>query len=293
MPRKVLNDELLREIKELRDRGYGYKRIRKYLKEKYGIEVSNSTLHYLVRVKLGDENVAISEIPWEPRRCPELAYIIGVALGDASLIITKRIDWPESKRYFFKLKVRDKEFAEEVKKVIERLGLPCSEVKEYYDRRDEAVYYSVYCYVKRFVLFLRDLKDHPEKVWEWIKGYEEEFLRGFYESEGCLHKSGKILIYNTRREYIDIVTECLQRLRIKYNILFKDQGAYKGVWIVYIPVHEVPRFLAITKPAIKYSRDDPHYQRIKKEREERQRRRLKNPQRPPQALVIVNLSPPL
>ncbi len=289
MVRKILNDEVLRIIKELREKGYGYKRIRKYLKEHYGLEVSNSTLRYRIKIVLGDKNAArnaaVSETPWEPRRCPELAYIIGVTLGDGYIGLCKKYSKGKCiKRYVFRLKVRDKAFAEEVKKAIERLGLHCTKVIEYYDGRDKATYYSVYCYVKRFVLFLRSLKDHPEDVWQWIERYETYFLKGLYESEGCLHKSGKVLIYNTRREFIDIATRCLQRLGIGYSVSFKDKRVHKGVWRVYIPAREAKRFLTIIKPVIKYSRDDPHYQRVKKEREERQRRRLKTSKGHPKLL---------
>ncbi|RLF24275.1 MAG: hypothetical protein DRN15_00975 [Thermoprotei archaeon] len=252
--------------------------------KKYGIEASNSTLHYWIRDKLKDWNVmplVTSEIPWEPRRCPELAYIIGVALGDGSAGSYKRSDRNE-RRYQFRLMVRDREFAEAVKKAIEGLGLHCN-MWEYYERRKESTYYRVDCYVKRFALFLRDIKEHPEKAWQWIEGYESYFIRGFYESEGSLGANGYIEIYNKRREYIDIVAKCLQRLGIKYSILFRDLGAYKRLWIVYIPVHEATKFLAMIKPIIKYSRDDPHYQRVKREREERRRRN--KTQRPPQAPI--------
>ncbi|RLF21228.1 MAG: hypothetical protein DRN15_02675 [Thermoprotei archaeon] len=275
MPRRVLNDEVLRIIKELRDRGYGYKKIRKYLKEKYGLEASNSALHYWIRIKLGDENVARSEIPWEPRRCPELAYIIGVTLGDGSVGIIKRYS-KGSRRYVFSLKVRDQEFAEAVKKAIERLGLHCS-IRKRYMRRKEAVYYEVYCCVKRFVVFLKDIKDHPEKAWQWIREYEKEFLKGFYESEGNLSIEGYIRIYNKRREYIDMIVKCLQRLGIRCSISYDKSNKY---WILYVPACETRRFLAMVKPIIKYSRDDPHYQRVKKEREER-RRRNKSPKATP------------
>ncbi|RLF23969.1 MAG: hypothetical protein DRN15_04455 [Thermoprotei archaeon] len=266
MPKKIVNEEILEFIKELRNKGYGYKRIQREIEKMYGWSPSLSTIRYWIREILEDRRVFSAEIPWRPRKRSELAYIIGVALGDASLGLAKRTDRPKGKRYVFKLKVRDKEFAEEVRKAIERIGLHCSGVKEYYDEREERMYYIVQCHVKRFVMFLRSLKKYPEKVWKWIEGYEREFLKGFYESEGSLLEKEQILIYNSRKEFIDIVAECLQRLRIKYSISYHE---CVREWIVYIPVREVPRFLTAIKPAIKYSRDDPHYRRVKKERKKR------------------------
>ncbi|RLF22010.1 MAG: hypothetical protein DRN15_10180 [Thermoprotei archaeon] len=81
MPRRQLNTKILKIVGELRKMNYGYRRIQRYLQEHYGLEVPRSTIHYWVRKILKDAKwIKKTPIEWSPRKCSELAYLIGVTL---------------------------------------------------------------------------------------------------------------------------------------------------------------------------------------------------------------------
>ena len=64
---------------------------------------------------------------------------------------------------------------------------------------------------------------------ELIKGYETEFLRGFYESEGLCYEHKRTLsiyMYNSNKELIEFVCEILTELG--FNAEVKDRGYPKG-----------------------------------------------------------------
>ncbi|RLF23710.1 MAG: hypothetical protein DRN15_05190 [Thermoprotei archaeon] len=258
------NDEILRTIKELRDRGYGYERIRKYLKEHHGIEVPYSTLHYLVRIKLGDRRTyrGGEEIPWNPEDClkdpkkaEKLAYLIGVCLSDANV-------YSDGKgRYRFKLRVKDEAFVDEVYNALKTIGL---RPFKGYIRKEKRHY--VCAYGKRFYSFMLTIKKHPEIAKEYIKEHEIAFLKGFYEGDGCLGKRKKTVYFsNTDLTKIKIITWALERAGFKYRIGVSRTKSGKivendrirvirrtrPVIIISLDSNSSRRFLALAKPCIK------------------------------------------
>ncbi|RLF22994.1 MAG: hypothetical protein DRN15_07630 [Thermoprotei archaeon] len=251
---KDRREEVKEIIRNLRERDYGYGKIRRYLRENFNIEIPVATLHKLVRIKLKDKKW-IKKVPisWEPKRCKELAYIIGVTLGDGS-ITTK--DY----RYCFRVENIEVSkrgechypFIECVAMALRKLGL---EPQIYRYKRRGTWYWGVMVYSKKFTLFLKSIREDPEEAKKYIKGYEAEFLRGFYESEGCLYARSPtnydIRIINASKEYISLASWALDRLGIQHTMhIYKRRKPLKDIIVIYIG-RDAKKFLKIIRPVIK------------------------------------------
>jgi len=154
------------------------------------------------------------------------------------------------------LKVRSERFRDEVFKALVVLGLRPWR----YENEDRyGKWYWVFVENKSFVQFMNILKEEPRKAIQWVKGYESEFLRGFYESEGGVYvysnrRAWFIQITNANRDYIRLVEESLASLGIKYKVkLQQDRRPNRGEYYrLIIGRHsEVMKFLSIVRPVIK------------------------------------------
>ena len=107
-------EKLVDDVRTLREKGLSYSKIAKILQAK-GIKVSKVTVMRWCK-GLHDPRNRLNSVKLDPS--PELAYVIGVIFGDGSVSFKKR-DY----KYRIRLKVVDREFAEEFKRCLEALGL--------------------------------------------------------------------------------------------------------------------------------------------------------------------------
>jgi len=97
----------------------------------------------------------------------DLAYIIGVLLGDGYI----------SKPYSIRLKVRDKIFAQQFKKSLEKIGLRSTLITR-------GIFYRTSASSKFFVSWFTTKEDFSNIIFT-NRATICSFLRGFFDSDGC------------------------------------------------------------------------------------------------------------
>lgn len=113
---------------------------------------------------------------------PILAYILGVLYGDG--LVGKYPNTPRGFHYRIRLKVIDNEFIHSFKLAIEKIDLHSSRI--YVEKSSGS--YLVQTHSKPFYEWFKKL------TWNQVYGFlqtiemKREFIRGFYESEGCMFR---------------------------------------------------------------------------------------------------------
>ena len=207
-------DEMLKVIefvKELRNRGLSYYKIVEELESK-GIKVSRATV---MRWCNGSHNPfnRMNLVKLSPS--PELSYIVGVFFGDGSVYLDNA---GGGYKYKVRLKVVDREFAEEFKRSLESIGLkPSLRFERNKTRTDR---WCVEAYSKSLYTFLKQPK---EKLFEIAREYPKEFLRGFFDSEGSVgwcerHRVLFIDASNYDKDVLNFSRDMLESLGIHSKI---------------------------------------------------------------------------
>jgi intein-encoded DNA endonuclease-like protein len=197
--------------KELRNQGLSYSKIVEELESK-GIRVSRATV---MRWCKGSHNPFNRMNLVELSPSPELSYIVGVFFGDGSIYLDNA---GGGYKYKVRLKVVDKEFAEEFKRCLESIGLkPSLRFERNKTRTDR---WCVEAYSKSLYTFLKQPK---EKLFEIAREYPREFLRGFFDSEGSVgwdrkRKKLSVKACNYDLELLQFVQELLASLGIHSKI---------------------------------------------------------------------------
>jgi intein-encoded DNA endonuclease-like protein len=212
LPRE-LRIKLYDEAKKLRRNGLTYSEIIEEIWRRYGVRLTRSHVSYWIR---GIHN------PYNGRYIPsieflkpseELAYVIGVKLGDGYTSRKKRA----IKGYnnvTIGLKVNDREFAEEFGRcLVEVLGR--RPIKPRY--RNGVGKYIIEVRSQTLYELLKKPVDlaRLKKYIEHCKRCMAAFLRGFADSEGCVDNRGYVNISNTDCELLTYVKELLKRFGIE------------------------------------------------------------------------------
>ncbi len=216
LPRE-LRIKLFEEVKRLRKKRLSYRRIVDELYRRH-------------RVKLCIANVSFwsrgLHSPYNGRYIPsikllkpskELAYVIGVKLGDGYVIKSGRI-----KRYNNRvcddvrigLDVKDREFVEEFSRCLAKVLGSTPKRPRY---RKSTKRYTVEFGSETLYQLLKkpvDL-DRLKKYIEHCGNCMAAFLRGFFDSEGSVDKRGYIYLFNTDLRLLAYVKHLLQRLGIE------------------------------------------------------------------------------
>jgi intein-encoded DNA endonuclease-like protein len=143
----------------------------------------------------------------------ELAYVIGVVLGDGYPKLKRRV----RKVYndvIIRLEAKDKEFVEEfarcLAKVLGRRQIRPRYVKSSGRYVVEAESKTLYELLKKPV-GLERLRRYIKHCERWVAA----FLRGFADSEGCVDKKGYIFILNTDLRPLMYIMDLLRGLNIE------------------------------------------------------------------------------
>jgi len=207
-----LRVRLFEEVVGLRKNGLTYGRIIDEVWRKYGIKLSKSNVSYWTR---GIHS------PYNGRRIPsidllrpseELAYVIGVKLGDG-YTTRRRCAVKSYNSVKIGLKVKDSEFAVEFARCLTTV-LGRRPLKPRY--RESSGRYEVE--VRSQTLY--ELLKKPvelDRLKKYIAHYREctaAFIRGFADSEGSIGNRGDIRICNTDLVLLTYVKDLLRRLGI-------------------------------------------------------------------------------
>jgi len=209
--RKILPRELrikvYNRVIELRQQGLSYSKINDVIEQEYGVSPPISTISYWTR---GLRN------PYKGRYIPsldllkpseELAYVIGVKLGDGCV-------WKKGyEEYAIGLKAKDKEFVDKFATCLAKV-LGRKPIKVRYDKSSgryvaEVISKTLYELLRKPIDINR-IRKYVEHCPRCIVA----FLRGLFDSEGHVDKDGFIYIYNTNYELLTYVQKLLKRLGI-------------------------------------------------------------------------------
>ncbi len=211
LPREV-RIRLFDEVIGLRAKGLSYNKIIKEIRDRYGIRLNKSHVSEWVRGIHSPYNGQYIPSVDFLKPSEELAYIIGVVLGDGFAIKVKR--GPSDYHYIIGLQVKDRGFANEFARCLSKV-LGRSPKKPTYIK-------SIKHYVVRVESkTLYELLKKPIEL-DRLKPYIEHsrkcmaaFIRGFVDAEGCVAKDGFIRIFNTNLRFLVYLKDLLHRLGIE------------------------------------------------------------------------------
>jgi len=197
---------------ELRRRGLSYDEIRNELHRKYGVWIPVPTIIGWLSGKHDPRNGR--RIPslemLEPSE--DLAYTIGVTIGDGSTPVICDDDGYE--QGVISLAAKDKEFVEEAAMRLARV-LNRQPPKIYYDEKSGRYYFRVYSQT------LYELLKKPidiEKIRRYVEHCEKciaAFLRGFFDSEGDVTLNGEMRVANSNYHLLEYVRWLLKMFDIE------------------------------------------------------------------------------
>ncbi len=260
LPRE-LRIRLHEEVLKLRGNGLGYKRIRRRIGELYGVALSPAVIVYWCRgVHTPYNGIRIPTIDsLEPS--PELAYVVGVVVGDGCAFKTST----RSGEYKVGAKAKDREFIEEFSRCLGRvLGREPPKPIPVEDGNFQVRVQSKVLY---------QLLQKPidiERIRPFVEHSEDcirSFLRGFFDSEGSVDKNkGEILCYNTDTRLLEYVQKLLRTLGIETTgprintrrgtpFFDKKQGktykTRKDVYYIYVKARDRLKFYKLVGFTIK------------------------------------------
>jgi len=174
------------------------------------------------------------------RPTPALAYSLGVLLGDGHVSKT------ESNDHIVGLAVKEKMFAEKFRITLKEIGLNPYNI--YTNGRET---HRVRARSADFCEWYKSLD--LKKISSLIGGFEDRFVRGIYESEGCInvHESGsmRIQIGNKNKQLLSMVQNIITSWGIPSG-LYGPRKDGCSLLQIYGDEH-VKKFLCIVKPCIK------------------------------------------
>ncbi len=171
---------------ELRTRGLSYSKIIAQISCEFNVGLPKSTVSYWVRRLHCPQGRAYV---FRSSPTPELAYIIGVVAGDGSLSVRQ-------KQYDYRIRLQsiDREFVEEFDRCLSNV-LNSSKHAFWKGAGRNEIHVDVGGYL------LHHFLQQPLQLLKPSIGHDREcsagFLRGFFDSEGCVDKSGSLTASNT------------------------------------------------------------------------------------------------
>lgn len=200
----IEREALYRLVIALRKEGLSYNQIIRRIESERGIVLRKSHISGWIN---GKHNPFGYVARFEATPRPELAYVIGVCLGDASTSLGK------SYNHKIKLRVVDKEFTAEFARCLGIL-LCRSPARVKWHEKTRSWHAEVSSVLLRTFL-KRDLRELMPSIVH-CPACKSAFLRGFYDSEGSV--SGRdIRVYNGDPDKLELVCKLLASLGIEFT----------------------------------------------------------------------------
>lgn len=232
-------------VLSLREKSFTYSQIIKEIDRQCGVRLSKSIVSDWVNRK---HSPAGRVRRFKAIFCPELAYIIGVQTGDGSLNLNRY-------NYRIRLKANDLDFVQEFNRCLSHI-LQTPRHKIWKDSKTNDYQLDVSSYL--LYRFLRRPL-HDLKAWiEYDVKCMSAFLRGFFDSEGCVDEKGVVTASNTNLDLLEYVGILLARVGVettgpriktrKGSILVKGKKTYirkSDCYEIYVRARSLPRFTRI------------------------------------------------
>ncbi len=195
MPQKDYTPKEYQHAIELLNMGLGITTVSRKL------NIPKSTLHYWKH-----KTHKPPQTRWQPKPTKELAYVIGVLLGDGH--VRKKRNY----LYIIELETKDEDFAEEFSRAIAKVLNKKLKKPKIKHRKTRSNLYRICYYSKAFYTWyknqtLKTLKEYIEYNKECVK----MFLRGIYDSEGSNCGCARISLYNSDLELLKYVQYLLRK----------------------------------------------------------------------------------
>jgi len=257
---RKLSKEEIEKIKQLYINGMSTYELAKKFKVSYHAIWYHLQKHKIKRRNKSEATTLAKNKNLRLEKSPYLAYLIGVYLGDGSIDECKSRE--NYRRFRFRVKSPEKAFIDSIAKACKNIGLYPHILKcnypYYLSNKNWRIPYELVVYSKPFCLFMLKMKNINE-LSKMISGYELNFLRGIYESEGSvIHEKGKMValtaITNTNKELAIYVAKLLLSIGFTPHITVDEpkNKKYKTVYHVRLNAKQGKKFLAKIKPIIKY-----------------------------------------
>jgi intein-encoded DNA endonuclease-like protein len=190
-------DKLRTLVLDLRKEGLSYNKIIAKISAEHGVALRKSHISRWVNSK---HHPFGSVRLFDPIPSPELAYVVGVRLGDASMSVNR------NHNYMIKLRVIDREFAQEFSRclsVILRRDPPRVKWREdTHSWHTELSSVLLQNFLRRPLGELKQTIEHDDEC-------VAAFIRGFFDSEGWVYKS-QLGVVNTNKELLLYVSQLLK-----------------------------------------------------------------------------------
>lgn len=198
--------QLFAEVCHLKSEGFGYKRIRRRIREEFGVKLSLGTLsywsHHAIKI-VGGQN------PFEPKPSSELAYVLGVMFGDGALSFNEK-----KQDYALALEAKDKDFVE---KFAGCTSVLLGKEKPFCVCAAHEGLFSTKARSKRLYYFVKSIKENFEVGKPFVEAFPADFVRGLADSEGTASFSSK-----TRRLCLVVAHSVnLELLKFTQELLWK------------------------------------------------------------------------
>jgi len=223
MALKIYND-----AKRLRKRGYGYKRIYRILRRKYGNRTPTITTirRWVLGLckPLGYYNLTLHE-------SADLAYILGAFLGDGTLARRKK----GRTCHYVILATKDYDFAIAFSTRMARVISSSKIVTPVWSKKHR--YYEVrYSHIILYYM-LKRIREEPFQIYDFIKKYPSDFLRGLYDAEGSVsrEKNHRIECAMTNQKCIRLTVELLKAIGYQPRLYkTKNKGKHKHIYRIVL-----------------------------------------------------------
>lgn len=183
----------------------------------------------------------------------ELSYVVGVGVGDAYV---GKCAHGRGFSYQFHLCVKDKDFAEKLARCLEKVII--GHKGPYHVYKNARGYFEV-CAQSKFLYEF--FKDKSVEDFKCVKLYPIDFIRGFFDSEGCVH-TGKtargchISMSNTNLALIEYIKKLLIKLDISPFFTFSYLESGKIFYNLVVKRYEdMIRFISLIDTSIGRKRE--------------------------------------
>jgi len=198
-------------------------------------------------IQLKAERLGLKRVRFTPEKSPELAYVLGLLIGDGTTCRYER-----KHDYVVRLINTNKEIINEFVKACTKMGF---HVKVYERRPNPPGKKTIFYACFRSKAFTKWYLNIDVKYLEHFLKEDEvfnSFLRGLYEADGSLYWSSKrkiLSIYNNNLELLKLIKEVLLKRGYKSVNVYHNKG--KTYRLMIQGANEVSKFLSEVRPIVK------------------------------------------